>query len=65
MRHFVAYFHHVGWENIQLGISIDVWSPNIEVHVPWGFFRIGWAMCKPLLKPCGTQLRYWTFGVGA
>ncbi len=58
-RHFVAYFHHTGWENIQLGISVDVWSPNAEVHIPGGFFRVGWVMQKPLLPP-----RHWSVGVG-
>ena len=41
-RRFVAYFWFVGWENISLGLSIDLLAPNVEIHVPCGFFRIGW-----------------------
>jgi len=26
----------------QLGFHICLLSPNIEIHVPFGFFRIGW-----------------------
>ena len=43
---FVCYFHYTGWENIQLGISIDVSIPNLEIHLPAGFVRIGWTMTR-------------------
>ena len=43
-RGFVAYFHYTGWENMQLGISLNVKIPNLEVHIPCGFVRIGWSM---------------------
>jgi len=42
-RVFVAYFHFVGWWAFSLGISLDVKSPNIEIHLPFGFLRIGWS----------------------
>lgn len=42
-RRFVAYFYFVGFDCISLGLHL-CWSlPNIEVHVPFGFFRIGWV----------------------
>ncbi len=47
VRWFVSYFHFVGWSCIQLGFHVDVASPNIELHVPFGFFRFGifkWEM---------------------
>lgn len=36
-----AYFWLVGWDCISLGLSVCVSAPNIEIHVPFGFFRIG------------------------
>lgn len=41
-RQFVWYFHFVGWSCFSLGLHVDVASPNIELHVPFGFFRAGW-----------------------
>lgn len=43
-RHFVAYFWFNGWSNLSLGLSVSLYQPNIEVHVPFGFFRIGWVV---------------------
>jgi hypothetical protein len=43
-RRFVAYFFFVGWDCISLGLHVSLLSPNLEVHVPFGFFRIGWMM---------------------
>ena len=28
---------------MSLGINIDLRSPNICIHVPFGFFRVGWT----------------------
>jgi hypothetical protein len=41
-KQFICYFHFVTWYDISLGISIDVKAPRLEIHVPFGFFRIGW-----------------------
>ena len=41
-RQFVCHYHQVGWEQISLGITIDFRSPNIELHLPFGFLKIGW-----------------------
>ncbi len=43
-RKFCAYFWFNGWSNINLGITISLYCPNIEIHVPFGFFRIGWVI---------------------
>ena len=56
-REFVAYCYFVGWECLSLGITIDVWSPNIEFHFPTGFIHIGWVMRKP-------NFHHWIFGYG-
>lgn len=41
-RKFVASFTFLGLENISLGISINVKHPNIELHLPFCFMRLGW-----------------------
>lgn len=41
-RMFVCYFHWVDLFQISLGITIDFRSPNLEIHLPFCFFRIGW-----------------------
>ena len=48
-RKFVAYWFFVGLEQISFGISIDFFSPNIELHLPFGFFRFGFQ-CVPILQ---------------
>ncbi len=42
-RKFVCYFHFYSFSTFSLGVSLDVKQPNIEIHVPFGFFRIGLA----------------------
>lgn len=55
-RTFVAYFYCNGMD-VSLGFSLCLAAPHIEIHVPFGFFRIGWVQSAPL--PClGEQLGY-------
>jgi len=42
-RKFVCVWHYMGWNEIALGINIDIVSPNIEIHLPFGFIKVGWA----------------------
>lgn len=42
IRKSAFYFHFVGWSCLSLGFHIDVHKPNIEIHLPFGFIRIGW-----------------------
>jgi hypothetical protein len=37
---FIIHFH--GLDNISLGISINFLKPNIEIHLPFWFIKIGW-----------------------
>jgi|GEM_PF-3747909 len=39
---FRCYFFFVGWDCLSLGLHVSVWCPNIEIHLPFGFIRIGW-----------------------
>jgi len=41
-RQIVCHFHFVAWSHWSLGFHLDAASPNIEMHVPFGFVRIGW-----------------------
>lgn len=40
-RELKFYWHFVGWSCISLGFHVDFSSPNIEIHLPFGFFRYG------------------------
>lgn len=40
-QRWVAYFFFVNWTCISFGFHVDVGSPNIEIHLPFGFIRIG------------------------
>ena len=37
-----VYYWFVGWDCWSLGAHICFGAPNIEIHLPFGFIRIGW-----------------------
>jgi hypothetical protein len=39
---FRCYFFFVGWDCLSLGLHVSVWCPNVEIHLPFGFVRVGW-----------------------
>lgn len=41
---FVCYFHFVDWWQLSFGITIDFKSPNFEIHLPFGFIKVGWVI---------------------
>jgi hypothetical protein len=41
-RRFVAYWWFVGWWALSFGAHVSLRDPNIEIHLPFGFLRIGW-----------------------
>jgi len=41
-RKFICYFWHTSFWHISLGFHIDLHLPNIEIHIPFGFIRVGW-----------------------
>lgn len=45
-RFFVAYFYLTSLAYIQFGFHVSIEDPNIEIHIPFGFIRVGW------IKPC-------------
>lgn len=38
-----------GWRHLSLGISLHLWEPNLEIHLPFCFLRVGMV---PTPKPC-------------
>ena len=36
-----CYFWRSGWTHLSLGLHFDWFNPNIEIHLPLGFIRIG------------------------
>lgn len=48
---FCAYFWFVDWKCISLGVSLNLSPMHAEIHLPFGFIRVGWertALQKPL-----------------
>jgi hypothetical protein len=41
-RRFKYGFHFVNWDTVSLGLSVGFGGPHIELHVPFGFFQVGW-----------------------
>lgn len=67
-KHFTAHFHFVGWECISLGLSVDVKNPNLELHLPFGFFRLGWTGdCfynqEETKQLCSRKRKGWVFSL--
>lgn len=38
---FTAHFWFIGWDHLSLGIHVWPPGPNVELHLPGGFIRIG------------------------
>jgi hypothetical protein len=57
-RWFVAGLYYNG--HINLGFSLDFRSPNIEIHFPFGFLRVGWCNLQaPGLRKIEYSTRTW------
>lgn len=41
-RRFVCLFHIVSLFDISLGINLDLKGPFLDLHLPFGFLRVGW-----------------------
>ena len=51
---WVCYFYFVEWSHISLGFHVDLATPNIEIHLPFGFIRIGKSP-----KPIRAERVFW------
>lgn len=38
---WVAYFWFVGWDCLSFGLHFCTSIPHIEIHLPFGFIRVG------------------------
>lgn len=47
---FAFYFYFQRWSYINLGLHLSLADGNIEVHVPFGFFRIGRVNAWPFAR---------------
>jgi len=43
MKKFKTIYHFISFYHISLGFHIDFSSPNIEIHLPFSFIKIGWT----------------------
>jgi hypothetical protein len=43
-KHFVVGLHFIDFYNISLGLSVCLNLPNLEIHLPFCFIRIGWVV---------------------
>lgn len=67
-RQFIAYFFFVGWDCISVGFHVCLTAPNVEIHLPFGFLRIGWVercgsapinLSQVSRRTFGLPERYW------
>lgn len=42
MKRFAILLHFIRFTLISFGVSICLKNPNIEIHLPFCFLRIGW-----------------------
>lgn len=50
-RPWICYWHFVGWDCLSLGVSVCWSALNIEIHLPFGFVRVGREGKPILLEP--------------
>ena len=47
VRRFCCHFWFVDWHCLSLGFHVSLKEPNIEIHLPFGFIRIGLELHYP------------------
>lgn len=40
-QQFVFFFWFVSWKSLSLGVSLNLKPLHIEIHIPFGFIKIG------------------------
>jgi hypothetical protein len=55
---YSCYFYFIGWWNWSLGFHINPSIPNIEIHLPFGFIRIGRETYVKVLKSNNKVIGY-------
>ena len=41
-NNFEIWWKFLGWHCLSFGLHVDLTAPHIEIHVPFGFARVGW-----------------------
>jgi hypothetical protein len=54
-KEFISVYYFLSFSYLSLGFHIDLSSPNIEIHLPFGFIRIGWV--ETPLDPCRSMTK--------
>jgi len=49
-RYFAFYYWFVGWHHLSFGFHVDLKSPNIEIHLPFGFLKFGFEYIADFSK---------------
>lgn len=44
-RTFECFYNFLGWWHWSLGLHVDLRHPHVDLHVPFGYLRIGWFRC--------------------
>lgn len=61
---FVAYFYFIGFDHISFGLHLCLSVPNIEIHLPFGFIRIGFHCNSVRAKEMKKyKYRYRAYGI--
>ena len=53
-RIFVVFWKFIGWKDLSLGLHICLGEYSIDLHLPFGWLRVGWER-KPLTIPINLQ----------
>ena len=56
-NNFEIFYKFIGWNCISLGIHFDWEAPRLEIHIPFGWIRIGWN------KQTGRKMKGWEDGL--
>ena len=60
-RHFECFFTFLGWWHWSIGVHLDLRHPHVDVHVPFGYGRIGWFRCPTISAPRVFGYRAWWY----
>ena len=62
-RQFVCFFHFVSWFSVSFGFSLYFKGPNLEIHIPFGFIKIGFEEHCELRPANEDKFRKRTIGL--
>jgi hypothetical protein len=44
-REFECFYNFLGWWHWSFGLHVDLRHPHVDLHLPFGYLRIGWFRC--------------------